>query len=95
MTALFRQLPVQPQHPYTIYCDSLSAVKMTQNPVQHERTKHIEVDCHFTRDQVLSNKLKVQHISTTLQLADPFTKALPVHTFVDLISKLNLKSIHV
>ncbi|CAL1374490.1 unnamed protein product [Linum trigynum] len=94
MTSLFQQLPVQPQQPYFIYCDSLLAVKMTENPVQHERTKHIEVDCHFTRDQVLANKLKVQHVSTTLQLADPFTKALPVHTFVDLISKLNMKSIH-
>ncbi|CAL1402057.1 unnamed protein product [Linum trigynum] len=94
MTTLFHQLPVQPPLPYTIYYDSLSAIKMTENPVQHERTKHIEVDYRFTRDQVLDGKLKVQHISTTLQLADPFTKALPVHTFIDLISKLNLKSIH-
>ncbi|CAL1396640.1 unnamed protein product [Linum trigynum] len=94
MTALFQQLPIQPAQPYMIYYDSLSTVKMTENSGKHERTKHIEVDWHFTRDQVNAGKLKVQHISTTLQLDGPFTKALPVHTFVELISKLNMKAIH-
>ena len=91
---LISNFPINIPHPYKIYCDNLSAVKMTENPIQHERTKHIELDCHFIRDKVLTGFLKVQHISTHNQLADPFTKSLPVHTFQNLISKLNLESIH-
>ncbi|CAN1346939.1 Retrovirus-related Pol polyprotein from transposon TNT 1-94 [Linum perenne] len=91
---LLSHFPIQFPQPYALYCDSLSAVKMTENPVQHERTKHIELDCHFIREKVLDGLIKVYHISTHNQLADPLTKSLQVNQFTHLISKLHLDTIH-
>jgi hypothetical protein len=60
-----------------VYCDNISAIYMTSNPVQHQRTKHIEIDLHFVREQVAVGNLRVLHVPTTSQYADIFTKGLP------------------
>ena len=46
------------------------------NPVFHERTKHIEIDCHVVRDKVLEKVIKLNHVRSNCQLADLLTKAL-------------------
>ncbi|PKU81153.1 Retrovirus-related Pol polyprotein from transposon TNT 1-94 [Dendrobium catenatum] len=75
-------------NPTTIYCDNTSAIALANNPVYHARTKHIDVDCHFIRDCIRSNHISVHHISTNDQIADVFTKPLPIRRFKFLCNKL-------
>nr|GEZ56704.1 hypothetical protein [Tanacetum cinerariifolium] len=60
-----------------VYCDNVSAVYLSTNHVQHQRTKHIEIDIHFVRDYVASGKVRVLHVPSRFQYADIFTKGLP------------------
>ena len=64
-------------------CDNESAVKLANNPVQHSRTKHIDIHHHFLRDHVTKNDISLEGVRTEDQLADIFTKPLVEATFVD------------
>jgi len=75
-----------------VYCDNISAVYMTFNPVQHQRTKHIEIDLHFVRERVAVGDLRVLHVPTSSQYADIFTKGLPSSLFTEFRSSLNVCS---
>ena len=64
-----------------IRCDNTSAISIAKNPVQHSRTKHIEVRHHFIRDHVEKGDVVIEYVNTDLQLADIFTKPLPFDRF--------------
>ncbi|GJT07377.1 ribonuclease H-like domain-containing protein [Tanacetum coccineum] len=66
-----------------VYCDNVSAAYMSANPVQHQRTKHIEIDIHFVRDMVKAGHVRILHVPSRFQYADIFTKGLPSALFKD------------
>ncbi|GJW08473.1 ribonuclease H-like domain-containing protein [Tanacetum coccineum] len=74
-----------------VYCDNVSAVYMSANPVQHQRTKHIEIDIHFVRDLVKAGHVRVLHVPSRFQYADIFTKGLPSALFEDFRSSLSVR----
>ena len=69
LTASITQPPV-------LFCDNLSAIALSFNPVNHQRTKYIEIDVHFVRERVATNQLIVQFVSSQEQFADILTKGL-------------------
>jgi hypothetical protein len=75
-----------------VYCDNISVVYLSTNPVQHQGTKHVEIDLHFVRDRVALGEVHVLHVPTTLQYADIFTKGLPTAVFQSFRSSLNVRS---
>ncbi|GJU69916.1 ribonuclease H-like domain-containing protein [Tanacetum coccineum] len=75
-----------------VYCDNVSAVYLSYNPVQHQRTKHIEIDIHFIRDLVAAGQVRVLHVLSRYQFADIFTKGLPSALFEEFRSSLSGRS---
>ena len=75
-----------------IWCDNLGATYLSANPVFHARTKHIEVDFHFVRERVANKMLEVRFIPSGDQVADGFTKPLPVKQLEGFKRHLNLES---
>eukprot|EP00253_Pinus_taeda_P028781 PITA_28781 len=67
----------QSLRPSVIYCDNQSCIKLTENPVVHDRSKHIGIRYHFIRDYVQKGAVKLEYISTDEQVADILTKDLP------------------
>nr|GFB38138.1 retrovirus-related Pol polyprotein from transposon TNT 1-94 [Tanacetum cinerariifolium] len=75
-----------------IYCDSKSAIAISCNPVQHTRTKHIDVRYHFIKDHVEKGTIELYFVGTEYQLADLFMKSLPEARFKFLVEKLGMMS---
>jgi hypothetical protein len=73
-----------------LLCDNESAIKIAYNPVQHQRTKHIEIRHHFIRDHVARGDIDLCHVGTNDQLADIFTKPLDEARFCTLRNELNI-----
>nr|GEU88377.1 retrovirus-related Pol polyprotein from transposon TNT 1-94 [Tanacetum cinerariifolium] len=76
-----------------IYCDSKAAIAISCNPVQHSRTKHIDVRYHFIKEKVKKGIVELFFVRTKYQLTDLFTKAFPVERFKYLVRQFGMRSL--
>jgi len=76
--------------PISLFCDNKATMQIATNPVFHERTKHLRIDCHYTRDKVLEGFIQTAHVPSMTQLADLMTKPLREVQHHYLCSRLGL-----
>ncbi|KAD2804468.1 hypothetical protein E3N88_37845 [Mikania micrantha] len=90
---LLLELHLAPSQASIVYCDNISAIYLSQNTVQHQRTKHIELDIHFFLEQVQSGSIRVLHVSSGFQIVNIFTTGLPHVLFEHFRSNLTIGSL--
>ena len=73
-----------------VYCDNVSAVYLSTNPVQHQRMKHVEIGIHFVRERIAIGQVRVIHVPSSSQYADIFTKGIHSPLFLDFKSSLRV-----
>ncbi|RDX62310.1 Copia protein, partial [Mucuna pruriens] len=81
MKIILDDLKVKYEGPIKLFCDNNSAMSIGHNPVQHDRTKHIEIDRNFIKEKLDSGLIVTAHVPTGLQVVDVFTKGLPATRF--------------
>lgn len=87
---LFHELGISNLQPITLFCDNKSAMYIAANPVFHERTKHIEIDCHLVREKLQKGLISTAYIASKDQPADLLTKAIPSYSMLYLLSKIGV-----
>ena len=80
--------------PMKLFCDNQSAIKIAENPVQHDRTKHVEINMNFIYEKLENKEIEVPYVSTKGQLADMLTKALSNSAFSNSLVKLGIYDIY-
>ena len=91
---LLRDLGLLHHEPALLYCDNKVALHIATNPVFHERTRHIEMDCYYIRDKIQDGSVITRHVNSEHQLAYIFTKPLGKENFVPMIYKLGVQDIY-
>lgn len=90
LESLLSELNIKSNKKVTIWCDNVSAISLTSNPVLHSKTKHIELDLYFISEQVIKEKLKIGYIPSQHQKADILTKPPSKPSFTKLREELNV-----
>lgn len=91
---LLKDMQVHITEPTSLFCDNQAARHIANNPVYHERTKHVEMDCFFVRERVDTKEIIPKAIDSKLQLADLLTKGLGTPQLHFLLNKMGIKDLH-
>ena len=94
LLSLLKEFEVIHANYVILYYDNETALHIAVNPVFHEHTKYIEIDCHLVREKTQASLLKTLHVSSKNQLTDIFTKALHPTLFKDLLGKMGLINLY-
>ena len=90
---VLEELGIPMAKPMKVYCDNKAAISIAYNPVLHDRTKHIEVDKHFIKENIEKGKICIPYIPTGQQVVDILTKGLHTNQFRALVGKLAMENI--
>ncbi|XP_019089825.1 PREDICTED: uncharacterized protein LOC109128249 [Camelina sativa] len=93
ITNFFKELRIPLSKPTLLFCHNEAAIHIATNVVFHERNKHIENDCHNIRERLVAGLFQLFHVRSSLQLADPFIKALYPAPFHEVFGKMGLRNI--
>ena len=82
-----------PDHPTLLWCDNQSAIHISRNPVEHQRTKHIELHMHFIHQLIQDGVIALEYIPTISQVANIFTKPFASPYYLQLRSMLGVTKV--
>ena len=88
------ELKFKPKEGMQLYCDNKSAIEIAHNPVQHDRTKHIEIDRHFIKHNLEEMIISFPFVRSEEQHADMLTKGVSTKCFEESIVKLGMVDIY-
>ncbi|CAL9014728.1 unnamed protein product, partial [Prunus brigantina] len=91
---LLAEIGFRPDAATKLYCDNQSAFEIANNPVQHDRTKHVEVDRYFIKEKLEHKLISIPFVPSSEQLADMLTHAMSKHRFEDSLDKLGIIDIY-
>ncbi|KAI5349570.1 hypothetical protein L3X38_002458 [Prunus dulcis] len=94
LRSLLQDLQLSHPEAATLHCDNTAALHLAASPVFHERTRHIEMDYHFTRDKIQEGLTVTKYVASAQQIADVFTKPLGKDAFTSMLRKLEVLDIH-
>lgn len=92
-TAFFKELGFEDLTDIVVFSDNIGALKLSDNPGFHARSKHIAIRHHFIREVLENNRLRVKHVSTDDNVADMFTKSIPRPKFKKCIALSGVRRI--
>jgi len=90
---LLTEIQLYDRTPPQLYCDNQATINMVNNPVHHDRTKHVGIDRHFIREKLEDGTLQISFVKSSDQLADVLTKGINVVVFDKLCDKMGLRDI--
>ncbi|KAL6133476.1 hypothetical protein ACLB2K_065711 [Fragaria x ananassa] len=91
---VLKELGFKLQKPMDLHCDNTAAIEIAHNPVQHDRTKHVELDRHFIKENLDRKIIRFPFVSSEEQLADVLTKGVSHNAYEDSIGKLGMIDIY-
>ena len=90
MKGLLSELQVWRNNLLVLHCDNKSAINIANNPVQHDRTKHVEIDMFFIKKKLDGRMLKLEYIKSSEQLVDCFSKGLGPSDGATICNKMDI-----
>jgi len=92
--SLLKDIGYEQKDAMKFYCDNKSAIEIANNPVQHDRTKHVEIDRHFIKEKIEDGIIAFPFVKLEQQLADMLTKAVTSKALSNSLDKLGMCDIH-